>query len=155
LREGWIAGSVASATSTVALAAAGKWCNGSWSAPINAVSHWAWDRKALMHHRPSVAYTVVGYAIHHLASVFWATLQAAAREKLSPGAPPTAAGAALTGAVAALVDLRLTPRRLTPGFDHKVPTAALVAVYACFAVGLLAGARAAHRQSIPRRQARD
>lgn len=145
LRQGWIAGSVASVTSTAALALAGRHCNGSWTAPINAVSHWVWDREALLHHRPTFAHTVLGYAIHHGASVFWATLHAAAREYLHPGKPPTAAGAALTGAVAATVDLGLTPRRLSPGFEHKLPRLALVAVYGCFTVGLLVGTGLANR----------
>jgi hypothetical protein len=147
LREGLVAGSVASLLSTVALALAGHRENGHAAAPVNAISHWLWDRQALRANRPSLRHTLAGYLIHHGASVFWGTLHALAwgcrpRAK-QPG--PALAGAATTAAVAYFVDYRLTPQRLTPGFEHRLSTGALVAVYACFALGLAIGSVAAPR----------
>ncbi|HSV79850.1 MAG TPA: hypothetical protein VLK85_11705 [Ramlibacter sp.] len=40
-------------------------------------------------------------------------------------------------AVACFVDYRLTPKRLTPGFEHRLGKPELANVYACFALGLL------------------
>ena len=57
-----------------------------------------------------------------------------------------AAGAVTAAAVACFVDYRLTPRRLTPGFEHRLSSKALLAVYACFAVGLAIGSMAAARR---------
>jgi hypothetical protein len=145
LREGAIAGSVASLASTAALAAVGRRENGSAAAPINATSHWLWGRPALRKDRPSLRHTLTGYAVHHGASVFWATLHARVwgtrPQARQPG--PALAGAAAAAAVACFVDYRLTPERLTPGFEHRLSRKAMFAVYACFALGLAAGSMAA------------
>lgn len=68
-------------------------------------------------------------------------------EHAGPGA--TVAAAAATSAVACFTDYRLTPRRLQPGFEQRLSTASLTAVYAAFAFGLAAGALAAHRRALP------
>lgn len=49
------------------------------------------------------------------------------------------ADAALGTGIAAVVDLRLVPPPLTPGFEHRVSPTSLVWVYASFAVGLALG----------------
>lgn len=145
LREGAIAGSVASMASAAALLVAGRRENGHAAAPVNAISHWVWDRPALRRDRPSLRHTLVGYLVHHGASIFWATLHARAwgcrPEAKQPG--PAVAGAAAAAAVACFVDYRLTPRRLTPGFEHRLSRESLAAVYVCFALGLALGSMAA------------
>jgi hypothetical protein len=45
--------------------------------------------------------------------------------------------------LACFVDYQLTPQRLTPGFEHRLSSRAMLAVYACFAVGLAIGSVAA------------
>ena len=145
LREGAFAGTLASLLSTVALLVAGRRENGDAAAPVNAISHWFWGRCALRQDGPSLRHTLAGYLIHHGASVFWGTLHARAwgcrpRAK-QPG--PALAGAATAAAVAYFVDYRLTPQRLTPGFEHRLSSGALFAVYACFALGLAIGSVAA------------
>ena len=145
LEEGLVAGSVASLTSALALAAAGRHENGFAAAPVNAISHWIWDRPALRVNRTTVRHTLVGYLVHHAASVFWGVLHARAwgmrREAKQPG--PALAGAAAAAAVACFVDMRMTPDRLTPGFEHRLSIGSMAAVYACFALGLAAGSIAA------------
>ena len=147
LREGLVAGSVASLLSTVALVLAGRQENGHAAAPVNAISHWFWDRQALRANRPSLRHTLAGYLIHHGASVFWGTLHARAwgcrPQAKQPG--PALAGAAAAAAVAYFVDYQLTPQRLTPGFEHRLSSRAMLAVYACFALGLAIGSVAAPR----------
>jgi hypothetical protein len=152
LREGLVAGSVASLLSTVALALAGHRENGHAAAPVNAISHWFWDRQALRANWPSLRHTLAGYLVHHGASVFWGTLHARAwgcrPQAKQPG--PALAGAAAAAAFAYFVDYQLTPQRLTPGFEHRLSSRAMLAVYACFALGLAIGSVAAPR-SLQRR----
>lgn len=134
-------GSTAAVASTVALAALGRYETGRATAPINAVSHWLWGRKAFANGRPALKYTLPGYLIHHAASIFWAAAYEVGfgqRARLNPA--HALAGAATVAAVAAFVDFKLTPQRLTPGFEHRLSTKALIGVYAAFAIGLAATA---------------
>lgn len=138
LRRAAISGSCASAASTLALFHGGVRDCSSAIAPVNAVSHWLWKDKALRQHKTSLRYSLAGYCIHHLASIFWAL----AYEKLAycRGDPPArttaAAGAASVAALACVVDMRCTPERLTPGFERRLSKQSLVAVYAAFGIGL-------------------
>jgi hypothetical protein len=145
LREGAFAGSLASLLSTVALVLAGRQENGHAAAPVNAISQWFWDHPALREDRPSLRHTLAGYLVHHGASVFWGTLHARAwgcRPQAKQPAPALA-GAAAAAALACFVDYQLTPQRLTPGFEHRLSSRAMFAVYACFALGLAIGSVAA------------
>jgi hypothetical protein len=47
--------------------------------------------------------------------------------------------AAATSVLACFVDYRLTPDRLTPGFEKRLSRRSLFVVYALFAAGLAAG----------------
>jgi hypothetical protein len=144
LREGMVAGSTASVLSAAALALAGRREDGRAAAPVNAISHWFWGGRALRQDAPSWRHTAAGYVVHHAASVFWATLHARAWGKAPQQRTPAAAaaGAAATSAIACVVDFRLTPHRLTPGFQHRLSPAAIAVVYACFALGLALGSKA-------------
>ena len=140
LREGVVAGSLASVFSAAYLAWAGN-RRGEPAAPLNAVSHWFFGNRALREDEPSMLYTATGYVTHHLASIFWATLHAKAwGARPEAKAPlPAVAGAVTAAAVASFVDYQLTPKRLTPGFEHRLGKPELANVYACFAVGLAIG----------------
>ncbi len=160
-REAAVSGSLASLASAAVLAAMGRRETPSAAAPMNATSQWLWgQREALRADRPDARHTVTGYLVHHLAASFWAVLHARAlgdRPELArPG--PALASAAVTGAVAALVDLKMTPERLTPGFQHRVSTQAMVATYGAFVVGLAAGSllvrRARERRDMAQRRER-
>ncbi|MBI5275660.1 MAG: hypothetical protein HY854_04305 [Burkholderiales bacterium] len=146
-REGLVAGSLGSLLSSLVLLACGRRDAGSAVAPVNAVSHWLWGRESLRTDRMDARHTLAGYATHHAASVFWASLHAAAAQ----GRPATrqaavaVAGAAATSAIACLVDYRVVPKRLTPGFEHRISPAAMTGVYVALAVGLAAGALLARR----------
>lgn len=145
MREGLVAGTAASVLSAAALAVAGSRENGAAAAPVNAISHWFWDRRALRQDGATWRFTLTGYLVHHAASVFWATLHARAWGMRPEAKRPAAAvaGAATAAGVACFVDYRLTPRRLTPGFEHRLSSPALLAVYTCFAIGLAIGSMAA------------
>lgn len=140
LREGAVAGSLASVLSAAYLALAGD-RRGQPAAPLNAVSHWFFGDRALREDEPSVLFTVTGYLTHHAASVFWATLHSkfygGRREAKEP--LPALAGALAAAGIANVVDYRFTPKRLTPGFEHRLGRTEMVNVYACFALGLALG----------------
>jgi hypothetical protein len=147
MKEGLVSGSVASLTSTAALAMAGRRENGHAAAPVNAISHWLWDHEALRRNAPSLRHTLTGFLVHHGASLFWATLYARAwGDRPQAARPvPALAGAAVAASVACFVDFRMTPRRLTPGFEHRISLRSMATVYACFALGLAAGSLAMRR----------
>lgn len=152
LRQAVVSGSLASLLSAGVLVAAGRRECHSASAPVNAVSHWYWDREALLRQSPDLAHTATGYAIHHAAAVFWAGLYASSARRRPALRTPAGIwlGSLATAALACLVDMRLTPRRFTPGFEHRLSHGALTGVYAAFALGLAGGALALRA----RRQAR-
>ena len=142
LQEATVAGALASVLSALVLVVAGRRETAGAAAPINAVSQWLWGRhEALSADEPDGRHTVNGYLIHHFAATLWALLHAAALQRTAvPARPlPALAAAAVTGSVAAFVDLKCTPERLTPGFQHRVSPAALTATYGAFAIGLALG----------------
>jgi hypothetical protein len=151
LRTGLIAGAVASVVSTLALALAGRRQARSAVAPTNAISHWLWRGEALAVDRPTLRHTVVGYAIHHLSSTFWAVLYAwlHGNRHDAQTVPKALAGATAAAALACFVDYKATPKRLTPGFEHRLSSGAMALVYGAFAVGLAAGCLMANRRSSP------
>lgn len=139
-REGLVSGSLASILSAGYLTLAGGRRRHP-AAPVNAVSHWIFGRRALEQDDPSLLYTATGYLIHHAAAVFWGVLhakafgtRAGAKEPL-----PAAVGAVTAAGVACFVDYQLTPKRLTPGFEHRLGRPEMANVYACFALGLMVG----------------
>lgn len=152
LRDGALAGSIASVLSAAALAVAGRRTNGEPAAPVNAVSHWVWGDAALRQDEPTLRHTAVGYLIHHAASLFWSTLHMRAWGKppVPAKAGPVIAQAATTAAVACFVDFKLTPHRFTPGFQHRLDKRQLASVYVLFGVGLALGVALASRKSSTR-----
>ncbi len=140
LKEGLVTGSLASMLSTAYLVWAGE-RRGMPAAPTNAVSHWIFGNRALRQDEASLRYTATGYFIHHACSVFWGVVHA----KAWGGRPqakqpvPAIAGAIVTAGVANLVDYTLTPKRLRPGFEHRLRKPEMAKVYACFAIGLAIG----------------
>lgn len=138
--SGLVSGTVASVVSTVALSILGKAELGKSAAPVNGPSQWIWGRHAPYQDDFSLRYTLVGYAIHHAASVFWAIGYEKLRQQLPP-AESTAtvlAPAVATSIAAYIVDFHFTPKRLTPGFEHRLSQPSLLIVYGAFALGLAA-----------------
>lgn len=142
LNEGVVGGSLASVLSTCVLAAAGARQAGSAVAPINAASHWLWGDESLRANRPTLRHTLIGYLTQHAASIFWATLYSwiYGHRNDAKQLPQAVAGAIATSAIAGLVDYQLIPKRLTPGYEHRVSTGAMVATFAALAAGFALGA---------------
>jgi hypothetical protein len=140
LREAAVSGSIASVLSAAYLVRAGE-RRDQPAAPVNAVSHWFFGRRSLQRDEPSLLYTLTGYLTHHAASLFWAAIHAklwgARQEAKRP--LPAAAGAVAAAGAACFVDYQLTPKRFTPGFEHRLARPEMARVYACFALGLMIG----------------
>jgi hypothetical protein len=144
MHDAWVSGSAASIASTICLLLAGKAELNRLAAPINGPSQWIWGRHAPYENRFSLQYTIVGYLIHHAASVFWAILYEKLRQRMAGADAATAAivPAAATTTAAYIVDFHFTPKRLTPGFEHRLSKGNLLMVYGSFAIGLAAVALA-------------
>ena len=139
LERAVISGSAASVVSAAILVARGQAELKAPAAPLNGPSQWVWGQHAPYVNRASVRHTLVGYLIHHLASIFWgffyelAIARRRARDPLEVA--KVAAGTAVT---AAFVDYCCTPERLTPGFEKRLSAGSMALVYAGFALGLAA-----------------
>ena len=142
------AGLLATALSLAALAWRGRADAGGAAAPLNAVSHVLWGDEALRHDDATARHTLVGGVVHALSALFWARLYAwVRRQRSEPTVTSTATDAAVLTLVAAVVDLKLVPRRLTPGFERRLTPASLVAVYGAVGVGLALGGWLASRRT--------
>lgn len=135
-RDALVSGSVASVVSTLALVLRGKRDVDDAAAPVNGPSQWIWGRHAPYQNGFSLKHTVVGYGIHHTASVFWAVFyellcSGKAGVRCSP-----ATSAVITSVTANVVDFQLTPPRLRPGFEKRLSNRSLLLVYGAFALGL-------------------
>jgi hypothetical protein len=133
-------GLLAAALSGGSMAVRGKADSGSAVAPVNAPSHWVHGQEAVHREDVTASHTLLGAAIHTASALLWAglyeTLQARRKRRTVAGALVDAAGVA---ALAAVVDLKLVPERLTPGFQHRLKRESLWMVYGSFALGLAMG----------------
>ena len=141
LRESIITGTLAGVLSAAVLAATGKRETGSAVAPINAESHWLWGDESLREDRPTLKHTLAGIVTHQLSTVFWATVYALVRgdRKAVHRVPEAIIGGVATSAAAAAIDYTLMPKRLTPGFEHRLSTGSMVGVFAAIAAGIAIG----------------
>lgn len=142
LREGAVAGTVATVVSTALLAVIGRRENRSAVAPVNAVSHWLWGEESLHADAADLRHTLTGFLTHHLAAVFWASLYSLLHGQRTEAKTPVraVAGGIATSAVAYAVDYHVVPKRLTPGWEHRMAPRSLAATYGSLAVGFALGA---------------
>jgi hypothetical protein len=149
-RTAIMSGSAASVCSAIALAIGGAREEGTAAGPLNGPSQWVWGSREARTTETTLRHTLLGYSIHHLSSLFWATLH----ERIFPPhespqhAMRSAAQATVTAAFAYIVDYHVAPRRLRPGFRKHIGPASIFASYAAFAAGLALvriGLRAAKR----------
>ena len=134
-RAALVTGSLASIASTATLSAYGSREKRDAVSPSNGPSQWVWGRRAAYASGASLRHTAVGYAIHHATAIMWATLFERLRGRRT-GAGSTIAAAAATSALAYVVDYKVVPQRLQPGFDAHVSPRALGAFYVTFGAAL-------------------
>ena len=136
----WTEGLLAGALSALVLAWRGHTDAGSAVAPINAVSHGFWPQQALQRPDVSLKHTATAGALHIGSALMWSALYSWLRgRRLHPTARDAVTDAAAVAALAAVVNLKLVPRRLSPGFGQRLRRPSLGWVYAGFATGLALG----------------
>ncbi len=143
LRRALVSGTLASAASTAALAAASRAEGKTAFQPANSTSHWLHGEQAGDFRGADLARTAVGLATHQAATLFWAVLferWISARRPLSVSA--ALRDALAMSALAAAVDYGATPKRFTPGWEFVLSKRSMAAGYAAMALGLAAGALA-------------
>ena len=138
VRNALISGTIAGIATAVTAALCARRYDMAPAAPINAVSHVVWGDEAGAQDEASVKYTATGFVTNHAACIFWAAIYEAV---FGAGAQRGEAGKALLGAalvtgVAYVTDYHLVPRRLTPGYELRLPGRALAAIYGALAAAL-------------------
>jgi hypothetical protein len=150
LRHALAAGTAASLASTLAVAWRSQRETGSPWGGLNAISHWVFGPSAYAVDRPSGLHSSLGLLIHQVSALVWGALYEAllgnvrARrggdkllaERTGPTVADAVSAAAIVSALAAFTDFRLTPPRLTPGFEHRISRGSVALVYLAFAGGL-------------------
>jgi hypothetical protein len=148
LQDGMLPGTLAGLSSLLAMAWRGRRETGSALAPLNAPSHWVWGDQALRKNNLSWRYTGLGLLIHQGSAMFWGVLYErfiASTRRTHPLAADLR-DAVVATAAAATVDLVLTPKRFTPGFERRLSPQSLLVVYLGFAIGVAAGSRYLRRR---------
>ncbi|WMY12568.1 hypothetical protein [Paraburkholderia phenoliruptrix] len=137
----------AAGSAAAAMAAARARADGSTPyAPLNAVTHCLWPRRAFSETGPSARFTLTGLAINQASAVFWGVLfeglldRWQCRVKRRAGVAEIVASAATTAAVAYTVDYHAVPSRLTPGFEAHLSKRSMFYVYSALAAGFAAAA---------------
>ena len=141
-----VSGSVASVTSTLALAAVALAEGKGAAQPLNATSHWLNGDGAAKISGADAGHTLVGLGTHCTATVFWALFFEAWLAARPTRNPAVVVGrAAAIAALAAAVDYTITPKRFTPGWELVLSKRAMALVYAAMAAGFAAAALAPRR----------
>jgi hypothetical protein len=151
------AGTATSLVSTLVVAWRSRRETGSAWGGINAISHWIFGRRAYALDDPSPLHSSLALLIHQASSLFWGVLYEALLGNVRANRRPEAlsaertatdavAAAAIVSALAAFTDFRLTPPRLTPGFEHRLSRGSVALVYLAVACGLAAAGVAPSRR---------
>ena len=143
-----LTGTMASLTSSVALALVARAEGSGALQPVNATSHWLNGERAASYQGVDGRHTAVGYATHHAATVFWAAIfETWLGSRPRRTRPRLLAEAMMMSAIAAAVDYGPTPKRFTPGWEFVLSKRGMAVVYAAMGLGLAAGAEVAYRRT--------
>ena len=142
LREGAVAGTVATLLSTALLAVLGRRESASAVGGGTPRTPRLWGGAVRRADGADLRHTLTGFVTHHLAAVFWASLYSLLHGHRDEAKTPAqaVAGGIATSAVAYVVDYHVVPRRLTPGWEHRMAPRSLAATYGSLAVGFALGA---------------
>lgn len=141
-KDALASGSNASVLSGAMLSLCSKLEEGSAAGALNGPSQWVWGQREAYRRDATIKHTLVGYAIHHATSIFWASFyehlfgRSRDRELEQVSVGQIVAEAAATTAVAYFVDYYVTPKRFRPGFKKHLGPRSIFASYAAFAAGL-------------------
>lgn len=112
-------------------------------APVQAVSHIVYGKRAYETNDENLTYIVVGFLLNAFAMVMWSGVTELAFRAI--GMPPgnlvigliVAAGVTITSFI---VDFHVVPKRFTPGFEHILDRRALFITYFFLGASLFLGA---------------
>jgi hypothetical protein len=129
---------VCTLATAAAVALCGQLENGNAVAPLNAISHISYGDEALAQDDLSLKYTGTALALNKSANASWAAIhEMAVGEYQDEGNfAISLAGGAVISALAYIVDFHLVPKRLTPGFEHKLSKRSLFFIYLVLALSL-------------------
>ncbi|QCF26828.1 hypothetical protein [Hydrocarboniclastica marina] len=153
IRNMLFSGTAGAAAVCGAIAILGRTDSGSALAPINASSHIYWGPEAGEVEQPTLAQTVPGLAINIGASFWWAMVfELTFGRKLGQGDGQISftkaiAGGLATAGLAYIVDYKLVPKRLTPGWEQRLSGGSVLAGLAALGLGIGAGAYLARQSS--------
>lgn len=125
-----------------AVALLGRRDSGSAVAPINAASHVYWGDEAAATEQVTLRHTLPGLLINVGAGIWWSLVF----QKLfgdavdRRGLPAAIVGGAATSALAYILDYRILPKRLTPGWEYRLSRRSLFMALAALGAGMAAGA---------------
>lgn len=133
-------GLLSAAASAAALVWRGRRERHSAAAPLNAVSHIVWSDAALARNDVSLRHTATGAVLHVASALLWGGLYSWLRHRRwRPNAGNAVVDAVAVSALASLVDFKVVPPRLTPGFEHRLSRQGVAWVYVALAAGLALG----------------
>ena len=131
-----ISGAAGGLLSHLAAAAGGRIERGNAALPMHAVSHIAWGDDPKSHTGRHPHNVVIGAALHHGASVFWATFfEALFGREAERSTAAALAGGATIAAAAYVTDYHVVSDRFKPGFEAHLSNRSLFLIYAGLAVG--------------------
>ncbi len=142
ITDGLLPGLLAGAAVMATVAARGRQDSGSAIAPINATSHILWGDAAAEEESITARHTLPGALINLGSGVWWAsvfeTLFGDSVDRRGPGA--AAVGSLATAGIAYLLDYKMLPERLTPGWEKRISGLSLAMGLGALALGIGIGA---------------
>ena len=138
LADGLQSGVVAALSSAALIALRGQIENKNPLAPINAISHIAWDDEAFDAKDLDIKHTLVGLSINDTAMITWGVIFEAFRVATNSrgDAAKTIGCGATVSVLAWLLDYKIVPPRLTPGVEAHLSKRSIAMIYVGLAMAL-------------------
>ena len=96
-------------------------------APTNAVSHIIWGDNAMKKNQLDLKHTGTGAMLHYLSAIWWAFWYewGFGEQAEKKGVVKAMEGGAIISSLAYLIDYHILPKRLSPGFEARLPSNSL------------------------------
>ena len=138
LKDGAVRSQIVALSAAASVVLVGQLENGDGLAPLNNVSHIAWDDDGFDRPELSIKYTGSALALNQVSVASWVLLHEwiFGRARDRGQWKVSLAGGFLVSAIAYVVDFKLAPDRYKPGFERKLSSRGLLAVYVLLALAL-------------------
>ncbi len=147
-RDGMMVGKWVGPLSLAAAAACGWAENRDAVSPVNAVSHVVFGDEAFAQNTPSLKYTMTSVVLNDSACLSWATIfEWLFGDAADKGNVPVALlGGALIAGGAYVVDYKIVPPRLAPGFERHLSGRSLAIIYVVLGLSMALAALGKRRR---------